>query len=359
LIGSLVGGGAERQLALLAPELSRLGLDVHVGFLHGGANLDRLEKSAAELHRIESLGNMDPLIVFRLFALVRACRPHVVQTWLTQMDVLGGVAASICSVPVILSERASAPAYSSGWRDRLRTWMGRRATAIVANSAFGLQYWRGKQASGRLLTIRNGVPIDRIQEAIPADVGILGLPANARLILFAGRLVHPQKNIPLLLDAIDQVLGQEEDAVALLCGEGPLQAHIERRIGRSPNAKRIRLLGFADNLWCWMRRADVLVSVSRFEGSPNVVLEAMAIGCPLVVSNIPEHREILDETTARFCSVDSAGDVASAIRRVLNASSAARARAEAARKRVAEWSIEESARQYLSIYRMLVEGAGT
>jgi glycosyltransferase involved in cell wall biosynthesis len=354
----LVGGGAERQLALLAPELSSHGVEVHVGFLHGGVNLDLLQRSRVALHRIDSFGNMDPSIVFRLLALIRACRPHVVQTWLTQMDVLGGLAAKICGVPLILSERASAQAYSSAWRDRLRIWIGRRATAIVANSSVGLDYWRAQGSEGRLFMVRNGLPLDRIREAVPSDPKSLGLPTNARVVLFAGRLVGPQKNIPLLLEALDEVLSEEEDVVALLFGDGPLRAQIEERIHCSRNSRRIRLLGFADDLWRWMRRADILVSVSRFEGTPNVVLEAMAIGCPVVVSDIPEHREILDETTARFCSVDAASDIAAAILKTLNAPSAARERADLARKRVAEWSVAESARRYLDIYKVVAQGAG-
>jgi glycosyltransferase involved in cell wall biosynthesis len=329
-----------------------------VGFLHGGVNLDRLESSSAVLHRVKNLGNMDPFIVLRLLALVRSYRPDIVQTWLTQMDVLGGLAAGICGVPVILSERASAAAYSHAWRDRLRMWIGRRATAIVANSAIGLDYWRALGTRGKLLMVRNGVPLDRIRKVVPANLANLGLMPEARLILFAGRLVDPQKNIPLLLDAIDQVMGVDPDVVALLCGEGPLRASVEMRIDQSPHSNRFRLLGFSDNLWGWMRKADVLVSVSRFEGNPNVVLEAMGVGCPLVVSDIPEHREILNETMARFCTVDAVNEMASAILDVLNSRSAARERVEAARKRVAGWTVDESARQYLDIYTKVVQGAG-
>jgi glycosyltransferase involved in cell wall biosynthesis len=359
LIGSFVGGGAERQLALLAPELARLGVDVHVGFLHGGVNLDLLQKSSVALHKIDSFGNMDPSIVLRLVALVRGCRPHLVQTWLTQMDVLGGLAARICGVPVILSERASAPAYSLAWRDRLRRRVGRSAAAVVANSSVGLEYWRVQRKEGKLLTIRNGIPLDRIRTSVTANPETLGWPSTARVVLFAGRLVDPQKNIPLLLLALDEVLSREEDVVAVLCGEGPLRVQMEARISHSPGSERIRLLGFADNLWGWMRRADVLVSVSRFEGNPNVVLEAMAIGCPIVVSDIPEHREILDETTARFCSVDSASDMASAIVDTLNAPIEARKRTDIARKRVADWSLENCALRYLDIYKQVAQGAGT
>ena len=358
LIGSFVGGGTERQLALLAPEHCRLGVDTHVGFLHGGVNLELLRGSPVTLHEIASCGNNDPLILLRLLTLIRACRPHVIQTWLTQMDVFGGLAAKICGVPFVLSERASALAYSGKWKDRLREWVGRRATAIVANSHFGLNYWKTHGTGDKQYMIRNGVPLDRIRATAPADPTFLGMFSNTRLILFAGRLVNPQKNIDLFLEAVSEVLYTAQDVALLLCGEGPLRGHIEEYINRSRFSKRIHFLGFTHDLWRWMRCADVLVSVSRFEGNPNVVLEGMAAGCPLVVSNIPEHREILDETTAQFCRVDGVKDIAAAILETLGNPLAAKARASAAQRRVSAWSIEESARQYLQLYQMLTGRSG-
>src|SRR6185436_12110902 len=92
-------------------------------------------------HRIEGLGNHDPRLLVRLVRLLRRARPDVVQTWLTQMDVLGGLAARLVGRPWILSERASALAYPPGLKIRLRERIGRTADAIVSNSAGGDRYW--------------------------------------------------------------------------------------------------------------------------------------------------------------------------------------------------------------------------
>ncbi len=56
----------------------------------------------------------------------------------------------------------------------------------------------------------------------------------------------------------------------------------------------------AASVWALMKKASVFVSLSAYEGCPNTVMEAMACGCPIIVSDIPEHREILDEQSALF-----------------------------------------------------------
>ena len=102
-----------------------------------------------------------------------------------------------------------------------------------------------------------------------------------------------------------------------------------------------------------MHRASVFVSLSHFEGNPNTVLEAMASGCPLVVSNISQHREILDEGTALFCESYSSDGAATAIGAVFDDPVAAMTRAEAARLRATAWSIEHTASQYVRLYNSL------
>jgi glycosyltransferase involved in cell wall biosynthesis len=101
-----------------------------------------------------------------------------------------------------------------------------------------------------------------------------------------------------------------------------------------------------------MKRADVLVSLSRVEGCPNVVLEAMACGCPLVVSDIPAHREILDEHSARFVDPDDTIKAAADIKAILAHGDAARVRA--ARECAAGRPVEATASSYEQLYLSLL-----
>jgi glycosyltransferase involved in cell wall biosynthesis len=349
-IPSFVGGGAERQLSLLAPELCRLGVQTHVAYVHPGVNMAPLVASKVRLHSVACGGNHDPRILLKLLGLIRDVRPDVVQTWLPQMDIFAGVAARLTGTPFVLSERCSAAAYSHGWKNRLRWWVGRLATAVVANSQGGADYWRPK--GGARHVIRNGLSLPAIRSAMPASAESMGLQAGTRIILFAGRL-SAQKNIERLLQALDQVLDRHPDCAAVLFGDGPLRAPLDQRVDAMRASARVRLAGFSPELWSWMRRASVFVSVSHFEGHPNTVLEAMAIGCPLVVSDIAQHREVLDDTMARFCNPASVDDIACAIDAVLDAPDVAIQRADAALDAASALSIEQAADAYLSLYLKL------
>lgn len=360
LIPNFTGGGAERQLALLAPELCRLGVEVHVAFCESGvnskANLELFSGSDVRLHDIPSRSTYDPMIVLRILRVIRPIRPDLIQTWILQMDVLGGLAAILAGVPFVFSERSSALAYPPTWKYWLRTQVGRRAVSIVANSEGGAVYW--KPWATRIAVIRNGLSLDLIQSASPADPAVLGFPTDACMILCAGRF-SPEKNLDILVQALDKVLVERPDCVAVLFGDGELRSGIQSRVASAHARDRMRLLGYTNELWSWMRRASAFVSISRFEGNPNAVLEAMAVGCPLVVSDIPQHREILDDSTALFCDPNSVADVAASVSKALSDQAATAVRAEVARQRATEWSVEETARQYLKLYETLTFRQGT
>ena len=159
----MAGGGAERQLTYLSSELVRTGWDVHVAVIQDGPNVARLDATGATVHRIRAGGNHDPLILARLIRTVRAVRPDVIQCWLLQMEVIGGLAAILTGTPWVFSERSAAEAYPPGAKTWLRVQVGRRANAIVSNSAIGDLYWRTRAGSHvKRFVIPNGLPLEEI-----------------------------------------------------------------------------------------------------------------------------------------------------------------------------------------------------
>lgn len=343
LIPTLGGGGAERQLGILAAGLRDLGCDVHVGVVTDGANLRRVEAAGAHVHHIRTHGNHDPLLLLRLVRLILKVRPDVVQTWLTQMDVAGGLAAILTRRPWIVSERTHKIYYPRDAKHRLRRLLGRFSKAIVANSQGGAEYWDGVPVE--TIIIPNALPLDEIAAA-PRDESDFGA---SEVLLFAGRF-DPAKNLENLVDALAQVV-RERDAVAILCGEGPLESDLRARIARAGVTDRIRLLGFTDRVWSLMKRADVLIAASWFEGHPNVVMEGAACGSPLVLSDIPAHRHCVGEDAALFADPADPAGLAAAIRQTLDDRAAASGRAGRARLAASAWSVESAATSYLGTYR--------
>ena len=354
-IPSMAGGGAERQLTYLVGELQRMGLDTHVALVGRGPNWARLIATGATVHEIPARGSHDPVLFARLFNTMRGIAPDLVQVWLRQMDVLGGLAAVALRTPLILTERASRPAYPLSLKHTVRICIGQFASAIVANSAEGDRYWRGKVSRRtRGYVVGNAVPVNEIAMAPVAK----GPVADGRkLVLFAGRL-EPQKNIETLLPALLLAL-QHDDFDVVFCGEGSLKPRIDEWIDRNRLHARARLIGYSSELWGLMKRATVLVSPAWFEGTPNVALEAMACRCPLVMSDIPEHREFLDDDAALFANPASVEELASAIQTVLRDPAAARARADAAFTRVERFTPATIAERYLDVYRTILAPSST
>ena len=346
----MAGGGAERQLTYLASEHVRAGWDVHVALIHAGPNFARLEKTGASIHRIHVLGNHDPFILWRLMQLVRRVQPDVVQCWLLQMEVFGGMAASLSGTPWVFSERSAPEAYPPGFKNWLRVKVASWATAIVSNSSIGDEYWRTRAAAGvKRVVIPNGLPLAEIASAPMVARDPIERPVAGALVLAAGRF-ESEKNLATLVRAI-HLVPQTREMLALLCGDGSLRMAMGQMITNEGLDHRIRLSPFASDLWGLMKRADVLVSPSLFEGSPNVVLEAMACGCPLIVSDIPAHREILDDESAVFVNPTSPWQLAAAIDETLGDPVGRVRRARAAQERVQRHSLAVVAQQFADVYR--------
>jgi glycosyltransferase involved in cell wall biosynthesis len=352
-VPSMEGGGTERQLVYLAGALTAQGWDVHVALNAGGPNLADLERTGATIHQLRGYGNHDPRMLGRLCRLIDVLRPDLVQCWLLQMEIAGGLAALAKRVPWILSERSSIEAYPPRMKHRLRIAIGGRARAIVANSPAGDDYWRDRiNTRVPRYIVPNALPLEAIASAPVAAPDEAGVVDGQALILFAGRF-EESKGAETLVRALGR-LPRRLLFRAHLYGSGPRRAHVEQLLIEHKLESHVRVMGYTSRLWNVMKRASVLVAPSRFEGSPNVVLEAMACRCPLAVSNIRGHRDILDHESARMFEPGDISGIARAIEEVLMNTEDTRRRAAVASSRVGRHSVTVIAREYIQIYRYVL-----
>lgn len=349
-IASMSGAGAERQVALLAQGLVAAGQEVHVALLRAaGPNLSRMVHSGAAVHNLPCYGHHDPRLVIAMIRLIRRIRPDLVHTWLPLMDVVGGLACRATGTPWVLGERNSGSSYPGTWKMRSRRLLAFGARRVVANSRAGTAYWRSQLPASRLAVIPNAVPHEELERVAARGDWPFDGPAPDRLILYAGRFER-QKNVLTLVEALAR-LRPAPDTRAVLFGEGPLRTAVEALVREAGIAPWVVIAGYQHDLWAWIKRADVLVSISDHEGMPNIVLEAMACGCPLVVSDIDEHREILDEASALLVPPRDPEAIAAAIRQTVVRTPPVAARAERARTRSAAWSRAAAAAAYVALYR--------
>jgi glycosyltransferase involved in cell wall biosynthesis len=127
------------------------------------------------------------------------------------------------------------------------------------------------------------------------------------VILAVGRL-HRQKDFPTLIGAFAR-LRAERPARLVILGEGKLRPALEKVARRLGVGGDVDLPGYRDNPFAWMARAAVFALSSTFEGTANVLIEAMACGCPVVSTDCPHGpREVLDN--GRYGPLVPVGDSA-------------------------------------------------
>jgi glycosyltransferase involved in cell wall biosynthesis len=175
----------------------------------------------------------------------------------------------------------------------------------------------------------------------------LGLPDNKRLFIFAGPLI-PRKD-PILLIKVLKLRASKDDALVML-GDGPLLPKCKELAADVDN---IFLPGEKSNILEYLNVADCFVSASYAEGLPNAVLEALACGLPVLLSDIPSHREILTHSREAG-EMFSAGYLTSLNQAIENFSITPDRRTAARLLATNHFSAEAMSHAYQTLYRQQI-----
>jgi glycosyltransferase involved in cell wall biosynthesis len=298
-ITELEVGGAERCLVNLALGLDRTRFEPEVYSLaprpaEGKAALVKsLEAAGIPVHFV---GVRRPWQFFfavkRLKKVLTKQSPHVLQSFLFHANIVGALAARRAAVPVVVTGiRVTDP---SRWRHRLERFVCRRVDRIVcvSQSVADFSHQTAGLPQEKIVTIPNGVDLSRILAKVPADLGQLGIPAGRRAIVCIGRL-ELQKGVDWLLPLMPDVFRQLPSYDLLVVGVGPQKLELERQASSLGIGQRVHFAGSQTDVPALLASCDLLVLPSRWEGMPNVLLEAMATGLPAVSANVAGVAEAL------------------------------------------------------------------
>jgi glycosyltransferase involved in cell wall biosynthesis len=215
----------------------------------------------------------------------------------------------------------------------------------------------------RLHVIRNGVnvppprtPKRRLgaRKALGEIHSDLQLDAPAPLVIYTGRL-HEAKGLNDLLAAWATLAPSHPTARLWLVGEGPQREELKENIQARGLSQSVRLPGAFDSVEEMLDAADAFVLPSYVEGMSLSLLEAMAAGLPVVASDIPANRAVVeDKVTGLIVQPREPAAITAALRRILEHPDMGRQLGQAARGRVAaEFSLEQTARQHLELFESL------
>jgi glycosyltransferase involved in cell wall biosynthesis len=314
---SLGAGGAERQMADMASYWVRHGVEVTLATWNGAHSPDfyELDERVRRVHiAANSPGGALPTLatvatrVRKLRALLRAERPEVVLSFMPENNVLTIFAAARLPVRVVISERAH-PAHDTNvrplWR-LLRKIVYRWCDEIVAQTREAA-LWLQQHFTVNVRVIPNGL------RTLPTPVAERQL-----LIVAVGRLVR-QKGFDLLLRAFAQVAAEFADWQVVVLGDGAERSSLVAQRDELQLTGRVRFLGEVREVEDWLARAGLVVQPSRFEGFPNAVLEAMALGAAVISADCPAGPAdlIQDGVNGRLVPVEDVSALAGAMRELL------------------------------------------
>ncbi len=206
---------------------------------------------------------------------------------------------------------------------------------------------------GKLRLIFNGVDIDEVQGIAPAE----RLHKKRYLIGYIGQLIE-RKDLSTLLNAVRLLLDELADVRLMLVGAGSEQDALHNETVTLDIAAQTDFMGFRADATALLKTFDVFVLPSRMEGIPRCVMEAMAVGVPVVVSDIPGNRNLVsDGETGYLFAPGNSHELAGKIRALMTYPVVAESLAFQARKKVEdECSNRRMAAEYTSIYNELLGG---
>ncbi len=374
-IPDLSGGGAERAMINLVVEFAKRGILIDLIVIESkGDYKNSLPKEIRLVPLLPQFFKYLPLSQLRLLRslikyivtfliLVKYIKKRNIQILLTTLDIsniIGLITKRyfvkniilVTRLANILSRRAST---SKNWKIRLLIYIQRRllstANAIVVNSQDSAEDIKNyvSNVSHLVHIIYNPVtsPNITIQAKKSVNHPWSG-SADFKIILSVNRL-HPQKDLPTLLRAFAEVVKLKQSSRLIILGQGPEENKLKKIADKLGIRNTVDFVGFQQNPFSWMDKADVFVLSSLFEGCPNTLIEAMACETPVVSTDCQGGpREILkDGRLGRLVQVGNHKELASAILETLKNPVSSKV----LRERAQDFSIKLSVDKYFSFLK--------
>lgn len=360
---SLDVGGTERHIAEIAPRLAANGFDVAVALLaRRGVLADAVAaKSVRVIAPPALLGSIGGTI--RLLAELLLNRPRIAHFFLPMPYLAGGLLALALQIPVRIMSRRSQNDYQ-GRRPRLARlehWLHRHMTAILANSPRVLGELRAEGVPDeRLRLIYNGVDLARF--AGPTDRNGTrrqwGVPEEALVLAILANLI-PYKGHADLIEALRLIRDRLPDGWRLLAigRDDGIGAGLARQCEAAGIAANVLWLGARRDVPALLAAADIGLLTSHEEGFANAVIEGMAAGLPMVVTDVGGNREAIGSDQAGIAVPPrDPARLAAAILELVGDRDRLRRLGEAGRDRARRlYSIEACVTEYEILYRGLLK----
>ena len=391
--------GAEKQMTLIATNLPRDRFEVHVAVLtRNGPYSEDLRKAGIPFDIIGKKSKFSPSAYYRLKKLIKRIKPDIVHTWLFAANSYGRKAAFSCGVPVVVCGERCVDPWKSAWQGWIDRQLEPQTSAYAVNSSGVVDFYikRGIPRE-KFVVIPNAVETPDIfdfnkndlkkdllkeldlsrtpeleitseKDAVFHEMNISGAngttpPELPYLIGLVARF-WPQKRIKDALWAADQVKFAQLNFYLIVLGDGPEREALLRYRDDLQIGDRVVMLGERNDVSRFMPCFDVLWNCSAYEGQSNSILEAQSFGIPVIASDVPGNRDLVETGKTGVLIPEFAGDetrrrtaLSSETIRLLSEENRdlRRRLGQAAQKRVREeFSLQKAVERHASMYEQLL-----
>jgi len=324
VIHSLGPGGAESVLVELAGVAAGASLELQVIALSAvpkPVHADALRGLGIPVVQLD-LPRWDPRAVPRTVSAMRSFRPQLVHTHLKHADLVGAMAGAALRLPVVSTlhvvENAPASAVDRYKRNAGLAVRRRAAARTIALSTRQREWYEQLSGTaGGLVVLPNGVadpgsPDAGARKRLRSELGA----DDGRPLIASASLMRPEKGHRLLLDAVALLPARLRPVVAL-AGDGNLRGDLEARVAADPVLRdRIRFLGYRDDVPALLAAADLVMHTSLADALPTTVMQALAVGVPVVATDVGGIPDIVGDAAGLLVPTEP-GSVAAAVTRLL------------------------------------------
>jgi len=364
-------GGTETHLLDLLPELKDKGFEVAAFcFTKKGNRADRLERVGVPVYAAPQIGESKRSLLAplrfavgaaRLFRWIRRFRPSIVHFFLPGAYVPGAPVAIAAGVPIKIMSRRSLNDYQHKWPGVASTekFLHRRMDMLLGNArAITQELIQEGVPEKKVRLIYNGIHVPAMATTKKEARAALDLDEHAFVAVVVANLLPYKGHLELIAALIEIADELPQPWTVLLAGrDGGSRAKIERAIVRGGLANHVRLLGERNDVPHILAAAEVgILTPTRNEGLSNAILELMAAGLPMVVTDIGGNAEVVvDGQTGLVVPPHDPKRLGDAILNLAQDPGRRKAMGDAARKRLAEdFSLTACVERYCTLYEHLL-----
>ncbi|MEW6169948.1 MAG: glycosyltransferase [Candidatus Omnitrophota bacterium] len=322
VIWSLEKGGAERFLVLLVKNFDQSRFNSIVCCLNWkGEWASELEEKGIKVIALNKKGKFDICVIYRIICVIRQYKIDIVNTHLWAADCLGRVAAIFGGVPIIISTVQNVDIWKKFWHKIIDKMLANRTTKFIAVSKAVKEFLINteKIPEEKIEIIPNAIDAESLRVNELAGLRVredLGIKNEEIVLTVIGRLVE-QKGHKYLFEALSMLDGRYRVKL-LVVGDGPLRESLQFKVNSLQLENKIQFLGQRRDMAEIFNASDGVILPSLYEGLPVSILEAMAVGKPVIATDVGGTCELVkDGETGFLAQAKNSKSLASNIEKLL------------------------------------------